>query len=356
MRTLLTILVILSISIAAYAGGSFDTMVFHRIAEPKENAFTMLIPQGWLVEGGIMRVDPISGGGAGNAIAAKLDFAVKSDSKGTVMAHWMPDMIYFDMTYSPAGQMGLYPPGSNYNGMTVWPLMAATDFLSQVGFPNLHPQATNVTVVENKRLDDVATNYQQRVHAYVPQMTFSYDAALLTVTYTENGVNYKEILFTVIENWGQMGAGMWGNKESFYLRTPVDEFDKWQPVFSLMQESVQLNVQWVAGEVQGQIKRGEIAAKTQAEINRIAKEISDHRTQTNAEIHNDMYLNLTDQEDYVNPYTNEIETGSNQWAHRWQNESGDIIYTNSEDYDPNTDINLNHSDFKRSQIRERRPK
>ena len=68
-----------------------------------------------------------------------------------------------------------------------------------------------------------------------------------------------------------------------------------------------------------------------------------------------MYLTLTDQEEYVNPYTNEIEIGTNQWQYRWVSESGDVIYTDSEEYDPNIDINLNRSDFKRSRIRERFP-
>ena len=68
-----------------------------------------------------------------------------------------------------------------------------------------------------------------------------------------------------------------------------------------------------------------------------------------------MFLTLTEQEEYVNPYTNEIEVGTNQWQHRWVNESGDVIYTDNESYDPNVDINLNRSDFKRSKIRKRFP-
>jgi hypothetical protein len=42
----------------------------------------MLIPKGWITEGGIKRVEPISSGDAANAIAAKLDFTLKNDAKG----------------------------------------------------------------------------------------------------------------------------------------------------------------------------------------------------------------------------------------------------------------------------------
>jgi len=35
--------------------------------------------------------------------------------------------------------------------------------------------------------------------------------------------------------------------------------------------------------------------------------------------------------------------------------SGEVIYTDREDYDPNTDVNLNRSDWKRTPVRPRFP-
>lgn len=91
-------------------------------------------------------------------------------------------------------------------------------------------------------------------------------------------------------------------------------------------------------------------------MQRIGQEITEHRQKTNADIHNDMFLTLTSQEEYVNPFTNEIETGSNQWRYRWVNAGGEVIYTDDESYDPRTDIRLNRSDYKRTPVRERFPK
>lgn len=332
-----------------------QTVIFQRVTEPRERAFTLLIPKGWQVEGGIIRVDPTAQGGPSQSIAAKLDFVVKKDRAGTVMIRLLPEVLYYDARMSPAGQMGLFPPGSNYQGMTVQPLMSATKFLSQVVFPYAHPQAGEMQIVEQRPLPRVAKKYQEQVQAFMPQMTFSYDAAFITVTYQEDGISYKEKMMTVIENWGQLGAGMWGNKETFFLRTPVNEFAQWEPIFSIIQNSVILNPQWIAGEIQGQIQRGQIAINTQREVQRIEQQIVEHRQKTNAEIHNDMFLNLTDQEEYVNPHTNQIEVGSNQWQYRWVNGSGDVIYSNDQNYDPNHDINLNRSDFKKSPVRQRFP-
>jgi hypothetical protein len=79
----------------------------------------------------------------------------------------------------------------------------------------------------------------------------------------------------------------------------------------------------------------------------------EHRQQSNAEIHNDMYLTLTGQEDYVNPFTHEVERGSNEWKYRWVTPSGEEVYSNADNYDPNFDSNTNRTDFKRSTVRQR---
>ncbi len=330
-------------------------IVFHRVSETREHAFSLLIPQGWQTEGGIFRVNPLTQGGPAQSIAAKLDFAVKKDRAGRVMIHWLPDMLYFDARRSPAGQMGLFPPGSNYQGMTVYPLMPAEQYLVQIVFPYTHPNATNVKVLERRSLQDIAQKYQQRVRAAMPFLTFSYDAATMTVLYSEAGTQFKEKWMAVIENWGQMGAGMWGNKETFFLRAPVTQFKTFEPIFSVIQGSVKVNRRWLAGEIQGQMQRNQTLINTQQAMQRIEQQIVEHRQKTNAEIHNDVFLTLTHQEEYVNPYTKEVEMGSNQWRHRWINEGGEVIYTDDEYYDPNTDIHLQRHDYKRTPIRKRFP-
>jgi hypothetical protein len=79
------------------------------------------------------------------------------------------------------------------------------------------------------------------------------------------------------------------------------------------------------------------------------------RQRTNAEIMNDQYLNLMSLEEYKNPYSGEIDVGSNQWDHRWVNESGDEFYTDDEYDDPNIPSLLNRSDWRRTPVRPRFP-
>ena len=333
------------------------TVAFKRVTEPRERAFTVLIPAGWRIEGGIVRVDPLARGGPAQSIAAKVDFTIKKDPAGTVMERWLPDVAWYDPRRSPAGQMGLMPMGSNYMGMTVMPLTSAAKFLGQVVFPQYHRGARQIHIVESRQLPELSKAYHQAAYKVVPMLAgqMRYDAALIRVTYRENNVRYKEMLVTVIEDMGAAGAGMWSNKLTFFIRAPENEYARWEPIFAEINHSVRINPIWMAGEVRGQLIRNKILDKTQKEIQRIGREIAEHRYRTNSEIQNDMFLTLMGQEEYVNPYTKEVEIGTNQWNYRWVNGGNDVIYTDNEDYNPNTDPNHQYSGYKRTPIRKRFP-
>jgi len=332
------------------------TVVFRRMAEPREHAFTLLVPHGWSVEGGIVRVDPLRQGGAAQSIEAKVDFSVQKDPAGTVMIRWLPDVWYIDARMTPAGQMGLFPPGSNYNGMTVMPAQPAASFLKQMAFPMVHRGAQDVRIVREGPLPELVASSLRGLAAMAPQLAgqVQYDAAFLRLQYTEGGTRFEEVMVTLIENMGQIAAGMWRNRSTFYLRAPAESYRSWEPVIGIIQGSVRLDPRWVAGELRGQVSRSNTLSRTQAEINRIGEEIARHQATTNHEIQNDMYLTFTEQEEYVNPFNGKVETGTDQWRHRWINRQGDVVYTDSESYDPNTDIRLHLSGFRRSPVRPRR--
>lgn len=355
--TLLSAVSILSMFCAGCGGAKRPegTVVFQRTAEPREQAFTVLVPEGWTVEGGIVRVDPTAQGGPAQSIASKVDFAILRDRQGSAMIRWLPDTMYFDPKYSPAAQMGLMPHGGNYQGMKILPVPSPTEFLKREIIPALHPTAGDLRVTDEQPLREIAERYERRVAGMIPGLRFSYDAGSVTVEYEENGIRYTERIFAVIEDWGQAGAGMWANKETFGFRAPAAEFAGLAPLFATIAGSVQINPQWLAAEMRGQRQRAKTVANVQREVQQIEQQILEHRRRTNEEIQNDMFLNLMGQEEYVNPYTGETEVGTDQWAHRWVNKSGDVIYSDRDDYDPNQDSALRRGDFKRTPVRKRFP-
>lgn len=326
--------------------------VFQWQWEPKEKAFRVLIPKDWQTQGGIFRIDPNAGGGAANAIEAKLDFIIKNDKAGTVMTRWFPDMYYFDSRYSPAGQMGMYPTGSNYNGMTVLPFMTPSQFAVQVVLPYAHPAAAQAKIISQKELPALTRAIKQEDNLVV-EMGFTYAASITHIEYTEKGRSYEEKIVVGIMNLGQAGAGMWKNRYTWSVRAPKGQLEKYEPLFAAIGNSVTLNPQWIAGEIKGQMTRSGIMNATMQEINRIGREITNHRQRTNEIIQNDMYLNLTGQEEYVNPYTKEIELGTNLWDHRWSSDSDFVIYSDDPNFDPNQIPELSHFEYKKSPVKKR---
>jgi len=326
-----------------------DPLVMVQYTEAKENAFSLLIPKGWKTEGGIFYVDPNTAGGAANSTAPKVNFSVKKDDPGTVMLQWLPDFYYIDMRFSPAAQMGLFPPGSRYNGMLVAGCPSVRDFLLQIAFPQVRPRAQNLQVIAVKPMPQVAQQFAQAA----PLPGFQYDAAMVTVSYLENGAKLQEQMVAVIENMGQAGAGLWQNKQTVFARAPAAEFKAWEKVASLIYYSVKINPQWLAAVIQSTNQRNQTVLNTQKTIQQLDNEIVAHRQKVNAEIRHDGYLTLTGQEDYTNPYTGETEIRPDGWKHHWQNASGEVIVTNDANYDPNLDVRVNRTDFKKSKVRPR---
>jgi hypothetical protein len=342
-------------SVSLKTGGlrSKPSMVFHKMNEPNENAFSLLVPSGWKITGGITRVDPNAGGGTGNTIEAKLYMKVSAPCNKAEIG-WLPDTRFFDMRRYPGNEAApMFPDGSNYNGMTVMGILSPSDFIRSVAIPFVHPHARNIQVLNVQELPGLAGEFRKMSELMLTGYRFDYQSAILTLVYTENNTQYLEKMVCVIEDYGQLGAGLWGNKETWYIRTEKPVFDSYAPVFATIGYSVKPNMEWLAREIRSQQVNSKIALQTQLEVAHIDSEIAEHRSRTNSEINTEMYLNLTGQEDYVNPFTGETEIGTNEWNCRWENEQGDIIYHNNQNYNPNEDVNIKVKGFKRSEIRKK---
>ena len=331
-------------SAAKKAPAPGDAIYLHRWVEPKEAALSILLPAGWIAEGGVVRIDPRLG--PTNSVGAKIDVTVKKDRAGSIEIHWLPNFTYKD----PRALMGNFRVGSNYMGSMVYPLLDPQSFLSEFVFRRQRPQAQNVQIVERKPLPELAQRYQQQA----PARNMQFQAGTLTVTYDEGGVHYRESLMAVIENVVGQGLGMWTNHETLTVRAPAAEFDQAEPLIGLIVGSLKGNPQWVAAENRGAAQRAHNALETQRYLQEQRHQMVEHQRQTNAEARHSSWLFLTGQDDYVNPHTGEVEQGSNEYKQRWVNSSGDVIYSNNADYDPSRDTNLpGRSDYKLTPLRPR---
>lgn len=328
-------------------------LAFIRVSEPKEQAFTILVPKDWQAEGGLFRVNPLQAGGPLNSIEAKCDLLYKSDFKGTEAFRILPDIVY---AHAGIGA-GFFPAGSNYQGAEVRTIVDATTFLKNL-FSGLHPTAKAVKILEIKRLPgeiraiEQGLAYTNQLLAQIGLQSLSYkcDAAGAIFEYTEGGICYREILLTGIIN--MPAALTWKNTRTLAFRAPAKEFEQWRPVMDIMRFSVRFNPAWIIKECEGQAERAKIVMKVYENIRRIDQEILQKTAVNREEIMNDNFLVLTEQEEFVNPHTGKVETDTDAYKYRWITPGGDIYYTNKEDENPN--IFLHQTNYERSPVRKRR--
>jgi hypothetical protein len=330
-----------------------------------EGAFSVLVPEGWQTVGGIVRSDLMTNRVSAQNIEAKIDFSVQQDPAGSVQVRWCPEIKYCDGRWL----MGMFPPGSNYSGMLVWPLQPPAQFLAQIMFPWAHPRAQGAQMINQQPIPELLQGHLDR--ARQNGVPFQYDGAAITCTYQEDGVVYQEWAATVIENMGQLGAGMWSNKATHYMRAPAADFAPWFSLLTMIYRSVEINPNWLMQEQQRQgiltnsyrqaqqaeQYRAQKALETQRYIQQVQREIAEHHSRTQAEIRNDQYLTMTNQEEYLNPITGQQDLGSNQWNYRWVNPNGDVFYSDHEGDDPNSLDGgvLSRSDWQRTPVRPRFP-
>jgi hypothetical protein len=340
------------------AAGKRPTVVFERRWEPKERAFTILAPRGWILDGGIFNVSPIAAGGPGNSLMPKCDLTVKSDEAGTKAFRWLPSYNYADLSVGQfALTSGLFPPGSMYQGMRVVPLPTWEAFLLDLARKN-HPGAAGLKVVGKEPIPELAEIFRKLgkdIDAFCQGIGVPpgrYDAGGILVEYAEGGKTYREgMVAAIIDRRGS--AAQWTNECTLAMRAPVEEAGAWKTTFDIIRQSLRFDPKWLDAAVRAAGERGKMAYETMQYIQRVDREILENRRKTNADIRYENYLLVTGQEDYVNPYTKEVEVDTSDYKYRWTTSSGNKLYTDVESVDPNRDRDLNGVEWKRTLVRKR---
>jgi len=331
-------------------------LLMRRVAEPNEGAFTVLVPKGWQTSGGIFNVSPMQTGGAANSLVPKCDFTVKIDDAGTVMIRWIPTWNFADLRNTATG--GMFQSGQYYQGMPVRYIVGPDQFISQL-MGTERPNACNVKVIGTDPMNEITAAFHTRFAgvnqalANIGIAPMNFQSLAVLVEYNENGVIYREVLFTTISD-NRAGALSWSNENTLMFRAPAGSFDQWKGVLDMIRESLTFNPNWLASVQRNGDARAKEALETQRYINRVNEEIAANHARTNAEIAHEDWLLLTSQEEYKNPYTGEVERGTSEYAHRWENNEGDILYTNENGFDPNSFEEYNSREWKKSEVWDRK--
>jgi hypothetical protein len=241
--------------------------------------------------------------------------------------------------------------------MRVFALCTVEAFLTGY-FKMLHPQAVNARLVKSEPIPELVEIYrrlQKPVCDALVQMglpPWNYSAGGVLIEYTENGRPYQEAMVTAIVDC-RASAAMWNNNFTLSMRAPMSEAKAWKTTFDIIRQSLQFNPQWVAAVAKAAQERGQLVQDTMRYIAKIDREIAENRRKTNAAIRYEGYLLLSGQEDYVNPYTKEVEVDTSDYKYRWTTEGGGKLYTDDRTLDPNRDRTLNQTEWKLTPVRKR---
>jgi len=268
---------------------------------------------------------------------------------------WLPDTRFIDVSRFPGQNRDrpILPNGSNYKGMTVMRRMAPEDFITSIAVPFAHPHARNIQVTGVQQFPELSGEYRKISTLLNGGDSFDYHTAIVTMEYSENGMQFLEKMVCAIEDWGQPGGGVWNSRETWYARAEKPWFESYFPVFATTGHSIKFNREWLSREIHHRQKNSGNAVQFRGQIEVIIREITEHRVLINSEINNNMFLTFTRQEDHINPFTGETEPGTREWSYRWQNARGDVIYTNNPNYSPNADRNIKVKGYKASELRQR---
>lgn len=311
-------------------------IAFKRINEPKEQAFSILVPQGWQVEGGICRHNSFPSDRPVDPLETLCDLTIKSDAEGTVSYRILPDVVY-----AHVGLGGNYiPVGNDYHGIKIRSIISATDFLTDL-FSKFHSDVNALKAMKIKRLPgemkalDQGLEYANRLFERIGYSPVSHksDAAGAVFDYMENGIRYREILMTGIINMPD--ELVWKNTRTLAFRAPSEQFEKWRPVLDIIRFSVRYNPKWVFKQCRGEQECADTVMKIHKETRRIQQQIIAKTKIDHEKIMSSNLLVLTEQEKFINPYTKGVEMDTAAYDCRWITSKGDLYYTNQKDEDPN---------------------
>ncbi len=309
-----------------------------------EEAFSMLVPVDWRVEGGIVWRYEL----------ATLAYAAMriSSPEGPEMLEVFPNIPF---TWNDRGYIG-FPPGSLYLGMYVQqPIWDAQQYVQSIALPQFR-QGVNARVVGRQELPDIARITAAAVQEAGAQKTVV--AERLRIEYAEGGRQIEEDIYCILvlaQVPSMPGLTLWGTDRIFGFRAEKGKLDTQAPLLHAMIFSVRINPSWLNKYLQVQ----QMWIQNQMRAIRSIGELSRYISRTNAEI-SDMNMRAWEErqtsqdrlsrefsayirgvETYVDPVAGRDVQLPSAYDEAWVSSNGEYILSNNPNFNPNVGSNQN---------------
>jgi len=316
-------------------------------------AFSLLVPAGWEVEGGVQwRLD--------NPAFPAYGAVRVRNPKGTEEFEVFPNLPFF-WTNNPM-VMTTNPPGTKYFGNVVRPPVGAEQALRQIVLPAFRGGVGEVRVVDAKAVPELAKMAREAHGPAQPGVNVSTDAARVRVEYEASGRKTEEEIYGVVQTLafsmnsfqGAIVNQNWWVDYLFSFKAEKGKLDASAGVLQTVAFSFRINRDWYNRYVQ----LVEMLIQRQIRQIRQIGEISRMISQTNREISEDRQRRWErDQavrdrmnEEYsryvrgVDSYSDPNRGGPVElpagYGHAWSNKLGEYIVTESPGFNPNEGSNV----------------
>ena len=277
--------------------------------DPKEGAFTVDVPKGWNIDGGVVRP----------YIDAALKIVATSGDMGIQIENPYPPI------YTVPNQVlefSGFTEGSHYNpsggisqDMIVMSEKNAENYIETILAKNL-----NLNVDSVKTRDDLI--------AKIPKLSYITQTTAAEATLSGDGKIHKVIV--IQQGISVTGTSLWYVGLTHYWAAE-SEIGKVEQIATAMDQSFKLDPIWVQNEQVQVAKRSQIISQTQSEISDIISSTFEYRSSTQdamADKWSDAILGV---QDVYNPSTGENYTVPNTSKYYWTDGLNTVIGTDTHD-------------------------
>jgi hypothetical protein len=330
------------------------TFVTYKYIDPMVGleAFRLLIPKGWQVEGDITW-------SANPALPAQSQFRFFNPSGGEQL-ELFPTQAYFWTDNQVT--LSTNPPGTLRFGTLVAQSVDLQSAFNNIIIPLFRGNLSGLQYIERNRVPELEQLAKGQPTAGV---NASAEGGKIRITYPENGKQREEEIYAVVSQFVTYLPGSyltpsyfinyWYIDYIFSFKAEKGKLDSNSKIFQTMIFSFKINPQWFAKVVNtkeqmvqmimqgiraiGRI--GDIIARTGSEMRADQQSDWERRQQANDRIVQNFCDNIRGVQRYNDPFSgNEVELPSG-YGHAWANNLGEYIITDSPSYNPNVASNLN---------------
>lgn len=302
-----------------------------------EEAFRLLVPADWRVEGGIDWHPELA-----TLAMTRLQL---TDPRSATALEVFPSIPY---TWNERGMLGV-TPGGLYLGMYAVPPVEVDRFVREMLLPAVRG-AVRPRIVGREALPAIAR--QLAVQLQEPGTVKQTEAIRTRITYEYRGQAMEEDIYCLMvyaRTPMVPGLTMWGADRVFGFRAAAGQLDRQAPVLLAIVSSVRVNPRWfarylqakeawVAGRMEGIRQAGELSrylSRTSAEISDMQMQAWENRQASQDRTHQRFTEYIRGVGTYHDPYQGRDVELPSGYRDVWVSRAGEYILADDANFNPN---------------------